>query len=504
MASLEGGIGAVATAVGPGGGVPHRSPRWPAPATTSSPRASLYGGTVTQLDVTLRRFGVDTTFVRGAATRPTYAAAVTDRTKCVFAEVVANPSRRGRRPRGARRRGARRRRPARRRRHAGHAVPVPADRARRRHRLHSATKFLGGHGTTLGGVVVEAGRFDWGNGKLPAHDRARRRPTAACAGGTTSASTASSPSCASSSCATSAPRSRRSARSCCCRASRRCRSGWTQHVANAQRGRPSGWTRDPRVAWVRFAGLPAPPAPRAGAAVPAARARASVFSFGVRGGRGGRAARSSSRCELCSHLANIGDARTLVIHPASTTHQQLGRRAARGRRRVGRPGPHLGRARGRRRHPLGPRPGARPRRQGGAVMSVAHVGAHRGTRRRREPSRRRLHPAPHAHGRRSSGASDNPARASYFVATYLLSSTPTTRSGSSTRGRTRSSAGRSTRRWPTCPGAPDLVDVFRRPATCPASLDEAIAAGARTFWLQLGLWRRGRRARRRTTPGSTS
>ena len=72
--------------------------------------------------------------------------------------------------------------------------------------IHSATKFIGGHGTTLGGVVVDAGTFPWDNGTLPVDDRAGPRPTAGCAGGATSPSTASSPSCAASSCATSAPR----------------------------------------------------------------------------------------------------------------------------------------------------------------------------------------------------------------------------------------------------------------------------------------------------------
>ena len=49
----------------------------------------------------------------------------------------------------------------------------------------------------------------------------------------------------------------------------------------------------------------------------------AVFAFGVKGGRARRARRSSNRVEMCSHLANVGDARTLVIHPGSTTHQQL-------------------------------------------------------------------------------------------------------------------------------------------------------------------------------------
>ena len=109
------------------------SPRWSRPVTTSSPPPSLYGGTVTQLDVTLRRFGVETTFVPG--TDPAdFAAAMRPETKAHLHRDRRQPLRGGRRPRGAGRRRARRRRPAGRRRHAVDAVPLPAVRARRGHR----------------------------------------------------------------------------------------------------------------------------------------------------------------------------------------------------------------------------------------------------------------------------------------------------------------------------------------------------------------------------------
>jgi O-acetylhomoserine (thiol)-lyase len=77
----------------------------------------------------------------------------------------------------------------------------------------------------------------------------------------------------------------------------------------------------PRVSWVRWAGLPDhPDHERALRYLP--KGPGAVFSFGVEGGRAaGR--RFIESLELCSHLANIGDVRTLVIHPASTTHQQL-------------------------------------------------------------------------------------------------------------------------------------------------------------------------------------
>src|SRR5690606_5764346 len=77
----------------------------------------------------------------------------------------------------------------------------------------------------------------------------------------------------------------------------------------------------PAVAWVRYAGLDSSPY-RALADKYLPRGPGAVFAFGVEGGRAA-GARFIEALELISHLANIGDAKTLVIHPASTTHQQL-------------------------------------------------------------------------------------------------------------------------------------------------------------------------------------
>jgi O-acetylhomoserine (thiol)-lyase len=92
------------------------------------------------------------------------------------------------------------------------------------------------------------------------------------------------------------------------------------HIANAQA--VAEWLEaDERVAWVQYAGLPSHKHhERAKQYLP--KGPGAVFSFGVKGGRdAGRTFIES--VQLCSHLANIGDARTLVLHPASTTHQQL-------------------------------------------------------------------------------------------------------------------------------------------------------------------------------------
>src|SRR6478735_2354219 len=165
IASLEGGLGAVATASG-------LSAQYITFASLAGAgdhivaSANLYGGSITQLDVTLRRFGVETTFVQSADPAD-YAAAITDRTKIVFAETIANPSGEIADIEGLA--------------EVAHAAGLPlaidstiatpylnrpfewgADIV-----IHSATKFLGGHGTTLGGVVVESGRFDWHSSKFP-------------------------------------------------------------------------------------------------------------------------------------------------------------------------------------------------------------------------------------------------------------------------------------------------------------------------------------------------
>lgn len=317
VASLEGGLGAVATASGLSAQyVVFASLAGAGDHLVSS--ANLYGGSITQLDVTLRRFGVDTTFVHG--TDPDdYAAAITDSTKAVFVESIANPSGEIADLEGLSA--------------VAHDAGVPlivdstvatpylnrpiewgADIV-----VHSATKFLGGHGTTLGGVVVESGLFPWGSERFPLFDQ----PVPSYGGLNWSGNfgeyafltrlraeqlrdigPALSP-----------------------------HSAWLlaqgvetlpfrmqAHVDNARI--VADWLEaDPRIEFVHWAGLPSHPHhERATHYFP--DGPGSVFSFGVAGGRAaGRDFIES--LELASHLANIGDAKTLVIHPASTTHAQL-------------------------------------------------------------------------------------------------------------------------------------------------------------------------------------
>jgi len=322
IASLEGGLGAVATASGLSAEfITFASLAGAGDHIVAS--SSLYGGTVTQLDVTLRRFGVDTTFVTG--TDPAdYAAAITEKTKLIFVESITNPS--------------------------GeiadlealadvahaHKLPLIVDSTVATPYLnrpiewgadvviHSATKFLGGHGTTLGGVVVESGRFDWASERFPLFDQ----PVPSYGGlnwhgnfGEYAFLTRLR-----------AEQLRDIGPSLAPHSAFLLAQGvetlpfrMRAHVENA-RAVAEFLEADPRVEFVNWAGLASHPHhERAAHYFP--EGPGSVFSFGVKatGSRGSRAVGQTfiESVDLASHLANIGDAKTLVIHPASTTHAQL-------------------------------------------------------------------------------------------------------------------------------------------------------------------------------------
>ena len=322
VASLEGGLGAVAT----GSGLSAQFITFASLAGAGDhivSSANLYGGSITQLDVTLRRFGVDTTFVRSSDPAD-YAAAITDKTKLIFAETIANPSGEIADIEGLAEVA-----------HA-HNLPLIIDSTVATPYLnrpiewgadvvtHSATKFLGGAGTTLGGVVVESGRFDWATDRFPLFDE-----TVPSYGGLNWSGNfgeyafltrlraeqlrdigpALSP-----------------------------HSAWLlatgvetlpfrmqAHVDNARL--VAEWLEaDSRIEKVYWAGLPGHPHfERAQKYLP--KGAGSVFSFEVRatGTQSSRAVGQKfiESVELASHLANIGDAKTLVIHPVSTTHAQL-------------------------------------------------------------------------------------------------------------------------------------------------------------------------------------
>jgi len=284
---------------------------------------SLYGGSVTMLSISLKRFGITTTFVD--ATRPEdFAAAMRPNTRAVFAESLGNPSLTVLDIAAVAEVA-----------HL-HGVPLIVDNTVPSPFLcnplahgadivvHSATKYLGGHGTTLGGVLVESGRFPWDNGKFPG----MTEPSAGYHGvkffetfgdfGFTMRArmevlrvygSALSP--------FSAWQILQGVESLHVRMER--------HCTNARK--VAQFLKDhPRVAWVNYPGMPEHPqydlVHKQMRAVDGAPGASGLLAFGVKGGMDA-GVRFIEAAQIMSHLANIGDTRTLIIHPASTTHRQL-------------------------------------------------------------------------------------------------------------------------------------------------------------------------------------
>ncbi|MBV8601345.1 MAG: O-acetylhomoserine aminocarboxypropyltransferase/cysteine synthase [Candidatus Eremiobacteraeota bacterium] len=317
IASLEGGLGGVATS----SGLSAQLCTVLALAQSGDhivTSANLYGGTVTQFGVTLKRMGIEASFVPGGEPGP-LAAAIRPNTRLLFTETIGNP--------------------------AGnvadlatlasvaheHGIPLVVDNTFASPYLcrpiewgadivvHSATKFIGGHGTALGGAIVESGKFDWNAGRHPLlsqpspgyHDmnfaetfgeyaflmRVRAEVLR-------DVGSALSP--------MNAWLLVQGLETLALRMQQHCENA--VEIARWLRGREE-------VAWVSYAGLDDSEfAPRVKKYLPLGAG--SIFTFGLRGGRdAGRA--FIEGLELWSHLANVGDAKSLVIHPATTTHQQL-------------------------------------------------------------------------------------------------------------------------------------------------------------------------------------
>jgi O-acetylhomoserine (thiol)-lyase len=324
IAALEGGAAAVATSSGQAAQLL---------AITSLAQAGdhivassyLYGGTHNQFKVALPRMGIDVSIVQGDDPDD-LEQAITDRTKALFVESIANPE---------------------------YSVPDLRRLADTAHRhgiplivdntfgcagylvrpiehgadivVASATKWIGGHGTSIGGVIVDSGNFDWRNGKFPLFTdpapgyhglvfaevfgpdgsfgniafaiRARVE-------GLRDLGAALSP--------FNAFLLLQGLETLSLRVQR--------HVDNTLQ--LARWLdAHPRVAWVKYPGLESHPSHER-AKQYLTNGFGAVLSFGVTGGYES-ARRFIDSVELASHLANVGDAKTLVIHPASTTHQQL-------------------------------------------------------------------------------------------------------------------------------------------------------------------------------------
>lgn len=317
IAALESGTGAVATASGMAAQVTTMMTLLrPGDEIVSS--SSLYGGTHTQFDLTLRTWGINTVFV-DSSDPENYRKAITPRTRALYGETIGNP-------RGdvldiqavaeiAHEAG----------------VPLVVDNTFATPYLcrpfdygadivvHSATKFIGGHGTSIAGVLVERGKFPWDNGKFahivdpsPGYHGVRFYETFGDFAFVMKAR-----------CET-------------LRDMGPCISPFNsflllqgletlslrmdRHVSNALRV-AQFLHEHPAVSWVSYPGLPDNPSYElAKKYLP--RGAGAIFTFGVKGGyEAGKAV--INQVQLFSHLANVGDARCLIIHPASTTHQQM-------------------------------------------------------------------------------------------------------------------------------------------------------------------------------------
>lgn len=315
MASLEGGAGAVALASG-------MAAQFATVMTLCRPgdevvaSSQLYGGSITQMTHTLRRLGVEARFADPACPEK-WAAASSDRTRALFVETIGNPS--GAIPDLAALADVARDR----------RIPLIVDNTFATPYLcrpiehgativiHSATKFIGGHGTAIGGVVVDSGDFDFSHMAAiaepsPSYHGLRffdtfghygflmklRAETVRDTGGCISPFNSF----------------------LLVQGLETLSVRMERHVQNAQSVAEylEGHRHVERVA---YAGLRSHPHfERAKRYLPLGPG--AVLSFDIKGGReAGR--RFIESLEIFSHLANVGDAKSLVIHPGSTTHQQL-------------------------------------------------------------------------------------------------------------------------------------------------------------------------------------
>lgn len=280
--------------------------------------STLYGGTYTQFDVSFRRMGYDVTFVEPDDPE-NFRKAITPKTRAIYGETLSNPR--------------------------GNVLDIEAVGNIAKEAglpflidntfaspylcrpldwganivLHSLTKFIGGHGTSIGGIIVDGAKFDWSKGPFPQINQ----PSPAYHGmnfaetfgaiafilrtrveGLRDLGPALSPFNA----------------FLFLQGIETLGMRMDHHVQNAQV--VAEWLEEhSSVAWVKYAGLKS--SPYNGLArkyMP--KGAGAVFSFGIKGGYDA-GVKFVNSLKLFSHLANVGDARSLVIHPSSTTHQQL-------------------------------------------------------------------------------------------------------------------------------------------------------------------------------------
>jgi O-acetylhomoserine (thiol)-lyase len=280
--------------------------------------STLYGGTYTQFDVSFRKLGIETTFVNPDEPE-NFRKAIRPNTRLVYGETISNPR--------------------------GNILDIEAV-AKIAHEakiplvidntfatpylcrptdfgadvvVHSMTKFMGGHGTSIGGMIVDSGKFNWAEGNTPLMNE----PSKAYHGMKFSEALGPIAYII-------------KARVEGLRDMGPCLSPFNaflflqgvetlslrmdRHVSNAKNV-AEYLENHPKVAWVRYPSLKSSPY-HGMAQKYTPKGAGAVFSFGLKGGyEAGK--KFVDSLKIFSHLANVGDARSLVIHPASTTHQQL-------------------------------------------------------------------------------------------------------------------------------------------------------------------------------------
>ena len=280
--------------------------------------STLYGGTYSQFDVTFRQFGIDTKFVDPDEPQ-NFKKAITPKTKVLYAETAGNPRINVLDIEAV----------AAIAKDAG--LPLVVDNTFATPYLcrpfefgadivvHSATKYIGGHGTTIGGVLVESGKFPWGNGKFPGMTTPSRgyhgvvfHETFGDFGYTMKARMETM--------RTLGPTMSPLSAWLLLQGLETLHVRMDRHVANAL-AVAKFLDEHPQVSWVNYPSLPSSPYyDLAKKYLP--KGAGAIMTFGIKGGVDA-CVRFIEGAQFMSHLANVGDAKTLVIHPASTTHRQL-------------------------------------------------------------------------------------------------------------------------------------------------------------------------------------
>lgn len=318
VAALDGGIGALAFASGHAAMV-HTFLNLAGAGDEIVSSICIYGGAINMMGVTLGRIGVKVKFV-DPGDLGAWEAAVTDRTKAFFVEAIGNPNANVADIEAIAAIAHR------------HGVPMIVDSTFTTPYLlrpidygadyvvHSATKFLGGHGTAMCGIVTDAGTFDFnGNPRFPLYTE----PDVSYHGVVFAKD-----------CGNAGFLSRlrammlRDLGGCCAPLSAflimqgiETLSLRMRHISESALAIAEHLESHPDVAFVNYPGLKSSPYyPLVRKYLP--KGAGGVFTFGLKGGRE-RGTKLIDSLELILHVTNVGDSRTLISHPASTTHSQL-------------------------------------------------------------------------------------------------------------------------------------------------------------------------------------